>query len=217
MKFFMFLCCSCISLFANAPILVGIAGGSGSGKTTLALKLHEAFSGSSLISQDAYYKDFSHLPLEERKKLNFDHPNALDFALLKEHLIALKNGNGIDQPVYNFCTHSPERFSTPVDPSQVILVEGILLFAVPEIRDLFDIKIFVDTDDDVRLLRRIERDMTERGRDFIDIKTQYLETVKPMYEAFVFPSKKYADVIIPEGGYNQVSIDLVLARLHQAQ
>lgn len=202
-----------MSIFADLPIFVGIAGGSGSGKTTLAENICRIFPDSILISQDSYYKNLSHLPFEERAKQNFDHPNALDFSLLREHLLDLKNGKGIEQPSYNFHCHLREETTRWVEPAQIILVEGILLLAAPEVRDLFDIKIFVDADDDVRILRRIERDMTERSRDFNSIKEQYLQTVKPMYDAFVAPSKKYADVIFPEGGNNQVAIRLIVAQL----
>lgn len=211
----LFICCVLsASLFAKT-MLIGIAGGTGSGKTTLAEKIHEAFPGSVLISQDSYYKDLSHLPFEKRGKANFDHPNSLEFSLLREHLLDLKNGRAIEQPTYSFHHHAREKRTVLVQPTEIILVEGILLLASPEVRDLFDIKIFVDTDDDVRILRRIERDMKERSRDFASIKNQYLQTVKPMHDTFVEPSKKYADVIIPEGGHNQVAMSLILARLSQ--
>jgi|JI9StandDraft_1071089.scaffolds.fasta_scaffold04881_7 uridine kinase len=199
--------------FAKETILVGIAGGTGSGKTTLAEKIHQAFPGSVLLSQDSYYRDLSHLPIEERERTNFDHPNSLEFSLLRDHLLALKQGRAVEQPTYSFHCHTREKKTIRVEPAQIVLVEGILLLAAAEVRDLFDIKIFVDTDDDVRILRRIERDMKERSRDFQSVKMQYLETVKPMHEAFVEPSKKYADVIFPEGGHNQVAISLILARL----
>ncbi|MBS0585553.1 MAG: uridine kinase [Verrucomicrobia bacterium] len=212
-KALLIFCSLATSAFAKETILVGIAGGTGSGKTTLAEKIHQAFPGSVLLSQDSYYKDLSHLPMEEREKTNFDHPNSLEFSLLRDHLLELKQGRGIEQPTYSFHSYNREKKTVRVEPAEIILVEGILLLAAPEVRDLFDIKIFVDTDDDVRILRRIERDMKERSRDFQSVKTQYLETVKPMHEAFVEPSKKYADVIFPEGGHNQVAISLILARL----
>ncbi len=211
---YLFICCLSTSLFAAAPILVAIAGGTGCGKTTLAEKIHSLFPHSVLISQDSYYKDLSHLSHQERARTNFDHPDSLEFSLLQKHLTALKNGLGIERPNYNFHLHLRENSTDWIDPAEIILVEGILLLAVPEIRDLFDIKIFIDTDDDVRLLRRIERDMKERSRDFNSIKDQYLSTVKPMHDAFVFPSKKYADVIFPGGGENQIAISLILAKLH---
>ncbi len=204
------------SLFAAPKILVGIAGGTGSGKTTFAEKIQKAFPVDSvLISQDSYYKDLSHLSWKERAETNFDHPESLDFTLLREHLLSLKNNNSIDQPIYNFQTHSRESYTTKIEPAQLIIVEGILLFAVREIRDLFDLKIFVDTDDDIRLLRRIERDLQERARDFSSVKDQYLSTVKPMHDAFVEPSKQYADVIVPKGGYNQTALGLILAKLNE--
>jgi uridine kinase len=208
-----FFCISLSSLFAT-PILIGIAGGTGSGKTTLADKIRKAFPKDSiLISQDFYYKDLSHLSFEERAKTNFDHPSSLDFALLREHLIELKQGRSIHCPIYSFHTHSRESGYQLVEPAHLIIVEGILLLAVPEIRELFDLKIFVDTDDDIRLLRRIERDIKERSRDFDSVKRQYIMTVKPMHDAFVMPSKQYADVIVPEGGYNKIALSLILAKL----
>ncbi len=206
-------CCLWIPVFAKAPIIIGIAGGSGSGKTTLAENLHRELPGSVIISQDAYYKNLSHLSFAEREKANYDHPHAIEYSLLKQHLIELKNGRSIEQPVYNFHLHIRENKTMRIDPAEILLVDGVLLLTDPEVRELLDIKIFVDTDDDIRLLWRIERDMKERSRDFNSIKQQYLATVKPMHEAFVVPSKKYADIIFPEGGHNQIGIDLILAKL----
>jgi uridine kinase len=201
------------AVFAS-PILIGIAGGTGSGKTTMAQKIQDAFPNHSvLICQDSYYKDISHLSLEERAKRNFDHPNSLDFDLLREHLIDLMNGRAIERPIYNFQTHGRERATQRVEPAQVIIVEGILLFAALEVRDLFNLKIFVDTADDIRLLRRVERDLAERGRSFEGVKEQYLTTVKPMHDAFVEPSKQYADVIVPMRRQNQIALDLVITKL----
>lgn len=214
-KVLLIFCSLSMYALARPPLFVGIAGGTGSGKTTLAERIHQAFPGSVLISQDSYYKDLSYLPFEERKKTNFDHPNSLEFSLLRKHLLDLKNGQAIERPTYNFHLHARESGTVRIEPAQIILVEGILLLATPEVRDLFDIKIFVDTDDDVRLLRRIERDMKERSRDFNSVKEQYLLTVKPMHDAFVEPSKKYADVVFPEGGHNQVALDLILAKLSE--
>ena len=197
-----------------SQILIGIAGGTGSGKTTMAQKIQEAFPEDSvLICQDSYYKDISHLPLQERAKTNFDHPSSLDFRLMREHLLDLINGRTIEQPIYNFKTHDREKTTRRIQPAQVIIVEGILLFAAIEIRDLFHLRIFVDTDDDIRLLRRIERDMSERDRSFESIKEQYLTTVKPMHEAFVEPSKQYADVIIPMRKQNQIALDLLISKI----
>lgn len=198
------------------PLIVGIAGGTGSGKTTLADKLIEAFPGQSvLICQDSYYKDISGQSIEERAKANFDHPNSLDFDLLRDHLIALKNNQSICVPQYSFHTHSREPQSTSVQPAALIIVEGILIFAVDEVRDLFDIKIYVDTDDDVRLLRRIERDMKERSRDFCSIRDQYLKTVKPMHDSFVEPSKRFADVIIPSDRRNVKGLSMIVSKLKE--
>jgi len=216
-RFLFIVCCfASFSLCANPKILIGIAGGTGSGKTTLAEKIHEAFPDNSiLISQDSYYKDTPHLTFEERAKNNFDHPSSLDFGLLGQDLINLKNNQAINQPIYNFHIHGREKETKRIEPTDLIILEGILLFAVPEIRDLCDIKIFVDTDSDTRVLRRIERDMTERSRDFNSVKNQYLTTVKAMHDEFVEPSKKYADVIIPEGGQNQVALALIIAKLKE--
>lgn len=149
----------------------------------------------------------------ERAKINFDHPNSLDFTLLQQQLTALTNDSPVDQPIYNFHTYEREKETKQIQPAQLIIVEGILLFSVKEVRDLFDIKIFVDTDDDIRVLRRIERDIKERSRDLESVKSQYLTTVKPMHDAFVAPSKQYADVIVPEGGHNQIALDLIIAKL----
>lgn len=207
---------SFITLSAKESIVIGIAGGTGSGKTTLAHRIQKAFPGQSvLISQDSYYKDIGHLSLEEREKTNFDHPNSLDFDLMVHHLQQLKEGNAIEKPVYNFHTHSPEKFTETVEPNKIIIVEGILIFAVPEVCENCDLKLFVDTDDDVRLLRRIDRDMHERSRTFESVRIQYLTTVKPMHEAFVQPSKKEADLIVPRGGKNKLALDLIIAKLKE--
>lgn len=201
------------SLFAEQVMIIGISGGSGSGKTTLAKKIHEQFPESVLITQDSYYRDLSHLTFEERQQVNFDHPDSLEFSLLSEHLKTLKNGNSINVPVYDFCTHSRTKNVEEVRPANIIIVEGILLLAIEDIRNLFDIKLFVDTDSDVRVLRRIQRDMNERGRELSEIHKQYLSTVKPMHEAFVEPSKRFADIIIPEGGENKIALDFIIAKL----
>lgn len=204
------------SLDGASSLIVGIAGGSGSGKTTFAKNIQKTFPNNTiLVFQDSYYKEQGHLTLEERAKTNFDHPDALDFALLREHLISLKNGHSIQQPIYNFHTHMREAATQQVKPADIILVDGILIFAVPEIRELLDIKLFVDADDDVRLLRRIERDLTERSRTFESVRDQYLATVKPMYALFVGPSKQYADMIVPHGGDNLGALALILARLQE--
>lgn len=196
-------------------ILIGVAGGSGSGKTTVAHNLVKAFKSEDavLVEQDAYYKELTNLTIEEKAAVNFDHPNSIEFDLLREHLTKLINGEAIDRPIYDFTTHSRKEGCVKIQPSKIIIVEGILIFAVPEIRELFDVKIFVDTDADEMILRRIERDMTERGRSFESVKNQYLKTVKPMYLEFCEPSKRYADVIIPRGGENKVAIGMVTSNL----
>ena len=204
------------TLSGDAPLIIGIAGGTGSGKTTLARKIQEAFPGQSvLISQDSYYKDLSNFPLSKREKTNFDHPDSLDFELLVRNLKDLKNGQTIEKPVYNFHTHNRESYAETVVPNKIIIVEGILLFAVPEVCQLCDLKLFVDTDDDVRLVRRFERDMHERSRTFESVRNQYLLTVKPMHEAFVKPSKKEADIIIPRGGENPWALCLIISKLNE--
>lgn len=203
-------------LSAGERIVIGIAGGTGSGKTTLAKKIEQAFPGRAiLISQDSYYKDISHLTYEERSKVNFDHPDSLDFSLLLQQINELKSGNSVQKPVYNFHTHGREPICETVDSNQLIIVEGILLFALPEIREAFDIKIFIDADDDVRLLRRIERDINERSRSFVSVRDQYLKTVKPMHDAFVHPSKRHADLIVPRGGENTTALGLITSKLKE--
>ncbi|MGY0394449.1 MULTISPECIES: uridine kinase [unclassified Fusobacterium] len=196
-------------------ILIGVAGGSGSGKTTVANNLVKAFKAddAALVEQDAYYRELTNMTLEEKAKVNFDHPDSIEFDLLRKHLVALKNGEVIERPIYDFTTHSRKDGVVKINPSKIIIVEGILIFAVPEIRELFDVKIYVDTDADEMILRRIERDMNERGRSFESVKNQYLTTVKPMYLEFCEPSKRYADIIIPRGGENKVAIDMILSTL----
>ncbi|MGL5122985.1 MAG: uridine kinase [Fusobacteriaceae bacterium] len=196
-------------------IFVGVAGGSGSGKTTVAHNLVKAFSEEDaiLVEQDVYYRELSHLTLDERALTNFDHPDAIDFDLMKKHLNDLKKGISIERPTYDFKTHSRKLENVLLKPSRIVIVEGILILAVKEIRDLFDVKIFVDTDADEMLLRRIERDIKERGRSFDSVKNQYLNTVKPMYLEFCEPSKRYADLIIPRGGENKIAISMIIAKL----
>lgn len=196
-------------------ILIGVAGGSGSGKTTIAHNLAKAFKSEDavLVEQDAYYRELTNLTLEEKAAVNFDHPNSIEFELLEKHLKSLIAGESIERPIYDFTTHSRKEGCVTIHPSKIIIVEGILLFAIPEIRELFDVKIFVDTDADEMILRRIERDMNERGRSFESVKNQYLTTVKPMYLEFCEPSKRYADVIIPRGGENEVAISMVTNNL----
>jgi uridine kinase len=197
------------------PLTIGVAGGTGSGKTTVALKLLErvGFDRVAYVPHDAYYRDASHLPAAERARLNFDHPDSLDNELLAEHVRRLKTSQPVEIPVYDFKTHSRLKETRHIDPQPVILIEGILIFADKRLRDLMDVKIFVDTDADLRFIRRLRRDIEERGRSPESVINQYLNTVRPMHLEFVEPSKRYADVIIPEGGHNEVAIEMVAARL----
>jgi uridine kinase len=198
----------------DRPVIVGIAGGTGSGKTTLARRIREGVGERScLIQHDWYYKDLEHLTEEERARLNFDHPESLDNAYLVEHLEQLKNSEAIEAPQYDFTSQTRLEETRAIEPLPVIVVEGILVFAVPEVRQQLDIKLYVDTDADIRAFRRIRRDMRERGRDFEDIRRQYYETVRPMHLEFVEPSKRWADVIVPEGGNNHIALDLIISRL----
>ena len=195
-------------------ITIGIAGGTGSGKTTITRRIMQDFGGDvSVVYHDNYYKRHDDLTYEERTKLNYDHPNAFDTPLLIEHLEALKAGKPVECPVYDYTVHNRSEKTVTIRPAKVIVVEGILIFAEPELCRRMDIKIFVDTDADVRILRRILRDTRDRGRDLESIVTQYLTTVKPMHELFVEPSKRNADIIIPEGGHNQVAVDFVMERI----
>lgn len=210
------LICPLSLLSAQNVVVVGIAGGSGSGKTTFAKKIREFFGdNATLIDQDAYYKDLSHLSPEERKRVNFDHPDSLDFSMLCSHLKALKQGQSIHKPIYDFKTHSRTSFVQEITPAKIILVEGVLLFAVPEARELCDIKLYIDAEDDIRLLRRLERDVVERGRSLDEIRSQYLESVKPMYSLFVAPSKVHADIIIPSIGDTAEAERIITSRLMQ--
>ncbi len=198
-----------------STILIGIAGGSGSGKTTLANKLIKCFGSDevSILRHDNYYKRHDELPYEERTKLNYDHPDSFDTALLCEHIRKLKEGKTIEMPVYDYSQHNRSDQVIVVKPAPVIILEGIMIFADPELCRLLDIKVFVDTDADVRILRRILRDVKERGRSLDSVIDQYLTTVKPMHEQFVDPSKRKADIIIPEGGENQVALDMLIQRI----
>jgi len=196
-------------------IVIGIAGGTGSGKSTLINRIKEEFSDSiTMLSHDFYYKEHSHIPFEERKKLNYDHPDAFDTDLMIEHVRALTEFRSIERPVYDFTIHNRIDETVTVRPAKVIVVEGILIFENKELRDMCDIKVFIDTDADVRIIRRIIRDVEERGRTLDSIVNQYLTTVKPMHEQFVEPSKKYADIIVPEGGYNRVALEMLNERIH---
>lgn len=192
--------------------IIGIAGGTGSGKSTLTARLREHFGVNevSVINHDSYYKRHDELPYEERCKLNYDHPDSFDTALLVEHLQALRRGQPVQVPVYDYTVHNRSDRTERVDPAPVVIVEGILIFASPELCDMMDLKVFVDTDADVRILRRIVRDVKSRGRTLDSVVTQYLTTVKPMHEQFVEPSKRKADLIVPEGGRNEVALDMLI-------
>ena len=197
------------------PVVIGVAGGTGSGKTTVAHEILKRAGTSqiSLIQHDAYYKDLGDLPLSQRAMQNFDHPDALDNELLIAHLEELKAGRAVEMPVYDFTTHTRTSEVQLVEPRRVILVEGILIFADSALRRIMDVKIYVDTDSDIRFIRRLERDLAERGRTMESVIRQYLATVRPMHQEFVEPSKRYADVIIPEGGFNEVAIDMIASRI----
>jgi uridine kinase len=197
------------------PYVVGIAGGTGSGKTTVADKLASAMPAGRCVTldHDAYYRDQGHLTPDDRDALNYDHPSALDSALLAVHLRELRDGRTVEVPIYDFATHTRRRETRTVAPARVILVEGILVFAEPALREQMDIKIFVDTDADIRLMRRIRRDLEERGRTFQSVRDQYHATVRPMHLEYVEPSKRWADLIVPEGGDNRVALDVLLGQL----
>ncbi|TNJ68261.1 uridine kinase [Paenibacillus hemerocallicola] len=196
-------------------LMIGIAGGTGSGKTTVAERLVAALGEErvAFLSQDSYYADNRHLTMEDRERINYDHPDSVDGDLLLDHLRLLRSRQPIDMPVYDFSTHSRVERTIRVQSKRVVIVEGILLFADPLIRQELDIKVFVDTDADVRVLRRLSRDIQERGRTVESVFAQYLNTVKPMHDAFVEPSKRYADLIIPEGGRNDIAIGLLTSRI----
>ena len=196
-------------------IVIGIAGGTCSGKSTLIKKIKEEFGDAiTMLSHDFYYKAHNDVPFEERKKLNYDHPDSFDTDLMIGHLNQLIHGESIERPVYDFTIHNRIDETVTVNPSKVIVVEGILIFENKELRDMCDIKVFIDTDADVRIIRRIVRDVSERGRTLESVVTQYLTTVKLMHEQFVEPSKKYVDLIIPEGGYNKVALEMLNERIY---
>jgi len=199
----------------ETPLVIGIAGGSGSGKTTVAQEILQRVGPDRIayIQHDSYYKDLTGLPPAQRDEVNFDHPNSLETELLTSHIEQLKAGCSIEVPIYDFSSHSRTDKTFKVNPRGVIIVEGILIFAEPALRSLFDVKIFVDTDADIRLIRRLQRDITERGRTTESVIKQYQITVRPMHLEFVEPSKRYADVIIPEGGFNAAALDMVVARI----
>ena len=200
------------------PLVIGIAGGSGSGKSTVAHRVADALRATSsvtFIDMDAYYRDFRGLSLEERRQINWDHPDALDLDLFVEQLALLATGVPVEKPVYDFVAHLRRPETVRVAPADVIVVDGILLFADERLRDLCAVKVFVDADPDVRLIRRIRRDMAVRGRPLDEILTQYLSTVRPMHLQFVEPSKRYADVIVPRGGHNAVAVEMIVAKIHR--
>ena len=192
-------------------LIIGIAGGTGCGKTTVVNQIINELPDNevTVISQDSYYKDTSHLTYEERVKINFDHPQSIDFELLVDHLSELKKGKKVDQPVYSFADHNRTKEIVVTKPSKVIIVEGILILTNPEIRSLFDIKIYVHTDSDERLIRRLKRDIAERGRDMNEVLDRYQTTLKPMHQQFIDPTKEYADLIIPNNTYNNVAVDIL--------
>jgi uridine kinase len=201
---------------SDSPLILGVAGGSGSGKTTVVENIVAGIGKEKilLIEHDSYYRDLSHLPLEERKKQNFDHPSSLETELMIRHLSALRGGYKVDIPVYDFVAHTRTEKTIPASPKNIILIDGILIFSEPKLRNLMDIKLFVDTDDDVRLLRRLRRDILERGRNFNGVLNQYENFVRPMHLEFVEPSKRYADIIIPRGGENRVALEMVTALIN---
>ncbi len=198
-------------------IIIGIAGASGSGKTLVAQTIFEKLGSKKvvIIQEDSYYKDLSHLPFEERMKFNFDHPDAFDHDLLIEHLKELRAGKTIEHPIYDYTTHSRKKETRKVGPHQIIIIEGILILATPEVRNLLDIKVYIDTPPDICFIRRLQRDIKERGRTVENVIHQYMETVRPMYLQFVEPSKRYADIIIPRGGKNIIAIDIVSSKIEK--
>ena len=200
---------------SSPPLVVGIAGGTGSGKTTVAHKLAAAIPAGRCVTieHDAYYRDQNHLSFEQRVAINYDHPSALESSLLADHLRELRAGRAVDVPSYDFATHTRRPERRRVEPAPVIIVEGILVFAEAAVREQMDIKIFVDTDPDIRLMRRIRRDLEQRGRSFQSIRDQYYATVRPMHIEHVEPSKRWADLIVPEGGDNRVALDVLLGKL----
>src|SRR4051794_33069160 len=199
------------------PLVIGVAGGAGSGKSTVARNVAAALGDASVafLDMDAYYLDHSHLPLDQRKLVNWDHPNAFDWELLARQLGDLANGIAIEKPVYDYQHHVRSASTVRIPPTDVIVIDGILLFVDARIRDLCDVKVFVDADADIRLIRRIRRDMAKRGRPLPEILDQYLGTVQPMHLEFVEPSKRYADVIVPRGGHNPVAIQMIVAKIAQ--
>lgn len=196
-------------------LIIGIAGGTGSGKTTVANAIVQELNEKDavIIGQDCYYLDRSDLPPEEREKINYDHPDAYDNGLLIEHIQQLRQGRAIQRPIYDFKTHTRVKETVPISPARIIVIEGIMVLVNPQLRELLDIKIFVDTDPDVRFIRRLTRDIQERGRSIESVIRQYLDVVRLMHLEFVEPSKRFADIIVPEGGFNRVAIDIIAAKI----
>jgi len=199
----------------NKPVVIGVTGGSGSGKTTVTKSIYDFFQGHSIamIEQDYYYKDQSDIPYEERLETNYDHPLAFDNDLLIEHIQTLQNREAIEKPVYDYTVHTRAERTIPVEPKDVIILEGILVLEDERLRNLMDIKLFVDTDSDLRIIRRLLRDINERGRTIDSVVDQYINVVRPMHNQFIEPTKRYADIIIPEGGQNHVAIDLMVTKI----
>ncbi len=197
----------------KTPLIIGVAGGSGSGKTTLAKNLNLSIPNSIILSHDFYYKDNRDIPFEERLTLNYDHPNAFDTDLMVEHLSLLKQNKKIERPEYSFITYTRTDETVLIEPAPVIIVEGLLIFENQALMDLMDIKIFVESDDDIRFIRRLTRDVNKRGRTIESVIEQYLSTVKPMFDQFIEPTKRHADIIVPRGGKNEVALSMILARI----
>ena len=199
------------------PFIVGVAGGSGSGKSTVARNLAQALHAESVafIDMDAYYRNFEHLALAERRKINWDHPESFDWELLVGQLSRLASGEAIEKPVYDFVSHTRSGQTVIVPAARVVVIDGILLFSDPRVRDLCDVKVFVDADADIRLIRRIRRDMNKRGRPLEEILDQYVTTVQPMHLQFVEPTKRYADIIVPRGGHNAVAVEMIVAKIQR--
>lgn len=196
------------------PLTIAVVGGSGSGKTTVARAIYDALGlDAAFLDQDAYYQSLAHLSLEQRKQFNFDHPDAFDTDLLVEHIGEIRAGRSIDKPTYDFAAYTRAQATVRIESKDILIVDGIMLLADARLRALFDIKIFVDVADDIRFIRRLERDVADRGRSMDGVIVQYLATVRPMHLEFVEPSKRYADVILPQGGHNQVGVDMILARV----
>lgn len=199
----------------NEPFIIGVAGGSGSGKTTLAQNLHLSIPNSIILSHDFYYNDNRDITFEERLLVNYDHPNSFDTKLMVDDLKKLKNNISIQRPEYSFITYTRTDNTVLVNPAPVIIVEGLLIFENKELLELMDIKIFVDCDDDIRFIRRLSRDVKKRGRSIESVIEQYISTVKPMYERFIEPTKKYADIIVPRGGKNEIALDMIISNIKQ--